>query len=174
MAASEGIEWIYRRRSIRKYIQAPVSAEEIETLLRAAMAAPSANNRKPWHFIVVQERDRLDQIAAAHPFAKMVYEAPALIVVCGDTQRSPRYWVQDCSAATENILLAAATLGLGSVWLGVHPRLERREVLHALFALPEHIEILSMVALGHAAEQKEARTQYDPSRVRQECWNRDG
>jgi nitroreductase len=100
----------------------------------------------------------------------MVYEAPLVIVVCGDAKEAEKYWVQDCSAATENILLAATALGLGSVWLGVHPRLERKEALRQLFELPDNIEILSMIAIGYAAETKPERTQYDASRIRQESW----
>lgn len=164
------LDWIFSRRSIRKYHPMAVEVEKVDLILKAAMAAPSANNSKPWHFVVMQDRSRLDEIATTHPYAKMVYEAPLVIAVCGEVKLSKKYWVQDCSAATQNILLAARTLGLGSVWLGVHPRLKRKESLKELLRIPEGVEILSMVAIGYGAEEKEARTQYDPSRVRQEEW----
>jgi len=134
------------------------------------MAAPSANNSKPWHFMIVQNRQVLNDLAKIHPFAKMCYEATLAIVVCANPSLSPKYWVQDCSASTENILLAGTSLGLGTVWLGVHPRMERKEKLKRLFNIPENIEIMSIVALGYPAAKKPSRTQFDPRRVHQERW----
>lgn len=164
------LDWILARRSIRRYHRTPVEPEKIEGLLQAAMAAPSANNKRPWHFIVVQERERLDAIARTHPYAKMVYEAPLVIAVCADLDRAPGYWEQDCAAATQNILLAATTLGLGSVWLGVHPREERETAMKSLLKVPEGFEILSLIAVGYGAEEKDPRTQYDPARIHHETW----
>jgi nitroreductase len=123
--SKELIQTIFARRSIRKYTAEPVSEADIKTLLEAAMAAPSAANRKPWQFIVVTERQTLDRLAEVHPHGKMLFEAPLCIAVCGDLTTFERFWVQDCSAATENLLLAATALGLGAVWLGVYPREER-------------------------------------------------
>jgi nitroreductase len=164
------LQWIFARRSIRKFHVNPVEDEKIDQLLRAAMAAPSANNSKPWHFIVVRDRQILDQIADIHPYAKMCYEASLAIVVCANPAISERYWQQDCSAATQNILLAGTSLGLGTVWLGVHPRPEREEPLKKLFECPPNMEILSIVALGYPAEEKAPRTQYDASRVHDNKW----
>ncbi|MGQ9632092.1 MAG: nitroreductase family protein [bacterium] len=166
---------ILARRSIRKYTDKPVSDEQIETLLKAAMAAPSAGNRKPWHFIVVTERAKLNELADKHPHGKMLYEAPLCIVVCGDPSLSfegegQAYWIQDCSAATENILLAATGLGLGSVWLGVHPRKEREKFVRETLSIPPNIVPLCLISIGHPAEEKEPRTQYDPQRVHYQKW----
>jgi nitroreductase len=164
------IQTIFARRSIRKYTSEPVSEGDIQTLLEAAMAAPSASNRKPWQFVVVTERERLDALADAHRHGKMLFDAPLCISVCGDLTEMERFWVQDCSAATENLLLAAVALGLGAVWLGVHPRDERVEAVRQILGLPEHITPLNLISVGHPGERKRPRTQYDEARVHQECW----
>ncbi|MFO7741244.1 MAG: nitroreductase family protein [Anaerolineae bacterium] len=164
------VETIFARRSIRAYTSEPVSKKDIETLLKAAMAAPSASNRKPWQFIVVTERETLDALADAHAHGKMLFEAPLCISVCGDLTEMERYWVQDCSAATENLLLAATALGLGAVWLGVYPREERVAAVRPILGLPDHITPLNLVSIGHPAEEKEPRTQYDEARVHWERW----
>ncbi len=156
------------RRSIRQYTGEPVGQAQVRRLLEAAMAAPSASNRQPWHFVVVTERGTLNALAEAHPYAEMLLQAPLCIVVCGETENS--YWVQDCSAATENILLAATEMGLGSVWLGVHPRAERERSVRDIVGLPPHYSPLCLIALGHPAEQKEPRTQYQEERVHRERW----
>jgi len=162
--------FIFKRRSIRRYKPIPVSSEDIKALLEAGMAAPSANNMKPWHFIVITERERLNKLSEIHPYAEMLREATLCIAVCGDPKISPKYWVQDCSAATENILIAAANLGLGAVWLGCHPREERKKPIKEFLGIPQDIEILSLIAVGHPAEEKEPRTQFNPSRVHYENW----
>ena len=164
------MEWIFARRSIRRFRPDPIEKEKVDLLLHAAMAAPSANNSKPWHFITVQNRQLLDDLANTHPYAKMCFEATLAIVVCANPTLSPNYWVQDCSASTENILLAGTSMGLGTVWLGVHPRLERKEKLKRLFNIPDKIEILSIVALGYPTEKKPSRSQFDPNRVHHEQW----
>lgn len=164
------VQTIFARRSIRKYTSEPVSQEHIRTLLEAAMAAPSASNRKPWEFVVIQERATLDALAEAHPHGKMLFDAPLSISVCGDLTEMERYWVQDCSAATENLLLAATALGLGAVWLGVYPRDERVTAVRRVLALPDHITPLNLVSIGHPAEVKPARTQFDAARVHHEGW----
>lgn len=164
------LTFIFHRRSIRKYVPKPVPAENIQALLEAAMAAPSASNLKPWHFVVVTDRERLKALAEAHPYGKMLAEAGLAIAVCGDPAISERYWEQDCSAATENILLAATALGLGAVWLGCHPRVERKAALRTVLKIPESIEILSLISIGYPAEEKPARTQFDPARVHYEWW----
>jgi nitroreductase len=147
-----------------------VSEEQITTLLEAGMAAPSASNRQPWHFIVVTDRQMLDALAERHPYAKMLRQATLCLAVCGDTAISERFWVQDCSAATENILLAAAGLGLGSVWLGVHPDAERVGIVRELLGIPAGITPLNLIAVGHPAEQPPARTQYNAARVHRGRW----
>jgi nitroreductase len=164
------IQTILARRSIRKYTSEPVSEEDIQTLLQAAMAAPSASNRKPWQLVVVTKRETIDALAHAHPHGKMLFQAPLCISVCGDLTEMERYWVQDCSAATENLLLAAVALGLGAVWLGVYPREERVTAVRPVLGLPDHITPLNLISIGHPGERKEPRTQYDEARVHREGW----
>lgn len=119
------IDVIFARRSIREYTGEKVSEKDIKTMLEAAMAAPSAGNLKPWHFIVVTSRQMLDNLAKINPYSKMLVKAPLCIVVCGDTKISPPFWVLDCALVAENLLLAVTALGLGAVWLGVYPGEER-------------------------------------------------
>lgn len=164
------LETIFARRSIRKYTDEPVAEEQVRKLLEAAMAAPSASNRQPWHFVVVQDRGQLRRLAEAHPYGRMQAEAALSIAVCADRALSPRHWVQDCSAATENLLLAATALGLGSVWLGVYPDAERAAGVKEVLGIPEGIEVLCLVAIGHPAEEKPPRTQYNPQRVHRDRW----
>jgi nitroreductase len=164
------IQTIFARRSIRKYTSESVNEENIQTLLEAAMAAPSASNRKPWQFIVVTDRGTLDALAESHPHGKMLFDAPLSISVCGDLSDMERYWVQDCSAATENLLLAVTALGLGAVWLGVHPKEERVEAVRQVLGLPDQITPLNLISIGHPAEEKQSRTQFDASRVHREAW----
>lgn len=164
------ISTIFARRSIRKYTSKPVSEKDIRTLLEAAMAAPSSSNRKPWHFVVVTDRLMLDNLARVHPYGKMLLEAPLCVAVCGDTTISPRSWVQDCSAAAENILLAATALGLGAVWLGVYPRESRVDPIRKVLGIPETLVPLNLISIGCPAEEKEPRTQYDEQRVHSQQW----
>ncbi len=166
----ELIHTIFARRSIRSYTAEPIGEAHIKTLLEAAMAAPSASNLKPWHFVVVSDRQTLDSLAEFHPHGKMLFEAPLCIAVCGDSTISTRYWVQDCSAATENLLLAAVALGLGAVWLGVYPKEDRVVAVRKVLNLPEPIVPLNLISIGHPAEEKAPRTQYDAARVHRQRW----
>jgi nitroreductase len=167
------VDIIFSRRSIRRYTDEAVGEKEMQKLLEAGMAAPSSRNLRPWHFVSVTSRDKLDSLAEAHPHGKMLFEATAAIAVCAKIDISPDYWIQDCSAATENILVAAAALGLGTCWLGCHPREERVRAIGEVLGIPPDIGILSLVAVGHPAEDKEPRTQYDESRVHRENWRGD-
>jgi len=166
----ELINTIFARRSIRDYTDKKISQSEIKIMLEAAMAAPSAANLKPWHFVVVTDRQVLDNLATVHPSSKTLLKAPLCIAVCGDTAISARFWVQDCSAATENLLLAAAALGLGSVWLGVYPGEDRIQGIRKVLNIPETIVPLNLIVIGHPAEEKESRTQYDDLRVHRDHW----
>lgn len=164
------------RRSVRKYLDKPISDEMITTLLRAAMRAPSAGNEQPWEFVVMQARDMLTAAAGVSPYAKPLLQAPCAIVVCGNLQRCKflgkemDYWIQDCSAAIENILLQAYDLGLGGVWLGIHPVAERVDGLRALLGLPEHVIPLGIVSLGHPAETPTPVDTFQADRVHMEKW----
>ena len=165
---------LFARRSIRRYTEEPISDEQVTTLLQAAMAAPSAGNHRPWHFIVVTNPSARMALAELHPYGKMIAHAPVCIVPCGELAlahpSNPEYWVQDLSAATENLLLAAVGLGLGAVWCGVHPMPEREAGVREILGIPEEITPFALIAVGHPAEEKEPRTQYDVGRVRHERW----
>jgi nitroreductase len=163
---------ILSRRSVRKFTSEEVSDELVEKLLRAAMQAPSANNGQPWHFIVIRDRAILDAVPTFHPFAQMVKQAPLAILVCAETReaRSPDYWVLDCSAATENLLLAAHALGLGAVWLGIHPRQERMEKIIPLVKLPEGVKPLALIAIGVPAEHHAFADRFKPERIHHDTW----
>lgn len=162
------LDIIFKRRSIRKYHDKPVSAEHIETLLRAAMAAPSASNKQPWQFVVVEDRATLNAFMDVHAYARMLSEATLCIAVCGE--KSKPFWVQDCSAATQNILLAAAGLGLGSVWLGVHPNAEREAQVASILGIPEEHAPLCLIAIGHPAEEKGPSERFNTEKVHHEKW----
>jgi nitroreductase len=164
------LDTIFKRRSIRQYTGEPVSDEQVQKLLEAAMAAPTAANRKPWHFIVVRERAHLDALAKVGPWAERLTQAGLAVIVCGDPAISDKFWVQDGVAATENLLLAVTALGLGAVWMGLTPGDARYAAVAQALGVPDNIGLLNVIAVGHPAEQKEARTQFDPARVHQEKW----
>ena len=152
------------RRSIRKFTDEPVPKAHIDALLHAAMSGPSACNARPWAFYVAAGTQALEKLRAATPYTRML--APLAIVVCGDLTKTlpeerAQFWVQDCSAATENILLAATDLGLGTVWCGIHPKQEAEANVRAALALPETMIPLNIIYVGHPAEQHRARDQYD-------------
>ena len=168
------IDDLFARRSIRRYTGQPVNAEAVDTLLRAAMAAPSAADRKPWHFVVVTDRETLVALSVVHPYAKMLPNAPLCIVPCGVPALSVpgrhNYWVQDLAAATENVLIAAVGLGLGVVWCGVYPIEDRVAAAREILGIPENVYPFAYVAVGHPAEDRPARTQFDPTRVHLGHW----
>jgi nitroreductase len=164
------LDLMYTRRSVREYTDEPVSDEQVETMLKAAMAAPSADDLQPWHFVVVSKRKVLDKLAAVHKYAYMLEQAPVAIVVCGDQEVSERHWVEDTCTATQNLLLAATALGLGGVWISLYPKKKYQKYVRDILDIPDHVGVLCIVALGHAAEKKKARTQYNPKRVHHDEW----
>jgi len=166
------LEAIRTRRSIRKYQDKPVPEELIQKVLAAAMSAPSARNAQPWQFIVVTDRKLLTEISQINPNAHMAAHAPAAILVCGDLslEKSQGYWMVDCAAAVENLLLAAHALGLGAVWTGIYPRQPRIDGFRRLLGLPENVIPHSLVPLGYAAEQRPSEDRYKAERVRRDRW----
>lgn len=161
------LETIYTRRSIRKYSSEIIPQETVEELLHAAMHAPTARNIQPWHFVIIDERALLDELADVHPYAKMLKEATLAILVCGDKklQDMDAYIVQDCSAATQNILLAAHANGLGAVWLGMYPREKRMQDVGKVLHIPDHILPVSLISIGYPAETRPAPERYKAERV---------
>lgn len=168
------LEAIQTRRSIRKYTDQPIPEELMTQILTAGMMAPSARNEQAWQFVVVRRRETLAALSQVSPYAGMVQNAAAAIVVCGDLQRETvpdlGYWVMDCSASTENMLLAAHALGLGGVWVAVYPRAERVAALRQALPLPEHIVPLCLLPLGYPAETRAKADRFDPARIHHEAW----
>ncbi len=164
------IKNIMTRTSVREYTNEAVSKADIETILRAGMAAPTAVNKQPWHFVVVTDREQLNALAAANRGTGMAAKAPLAIVVCGDMQKTlsgigQGFWVQDCSAATENILLAANALGLGGVWTGLYPNEERANAVRDVVKAPEHIVPLCVIVIGHPADTPTPKDKWKPENV---------
>jgi nitroreductase len=166
------LDAIATRRSVRRFSDAPLSDEQLDTVLRAAMAAPSASNGRSWRFVVVRDRDRLQRLAHATPFAGPVADAAACIVVCADrpTLKYPGFWVIDCSAAIENLLLAAHATGLGAVWLGVHPIAPFRSAVRRIIEAPVTVVVHSMIAIGIPAAVPAPVDRYDASFIHAERW----
>ncbi len=163
----ETLEAIFGRRSVRRYSSVPVPEEAVELLLRAAMAAPSAGNQQPWRFVVVRDRSRLKALAVVEPHGGMIAESPLAVVVCADLRavRHEDFWIQDCAAATENLLLAGHALGLGAVWIGTYPREERVKGVGEVLGLPDGIVAFAVVPLGYAVEAIASAERFDPGRV---------
>ena len=161
---------IATRTSIRDYEARPVEKEKVEKMLRAAMAAPTAMNKQPWHFVVVDQRSVLDSLASANPNAKMLLKAPLAIVVCGDMDKvieggGRDFWIQDASAATENLLLAAHAMGLGAVWTGAYPSEERSKAISATLSLPDNLVPLNMIVIGYPAEHPQPKDKFKEENI---------
>ena len=160
---------ILARTSIRSYMDRPVEQDKIEKLLRAGMAAPSAVDKRPWHFVVVTDKQVLEGLAQANPNAGMAARAPLAIVVCGDKSKAltrvPDYWVQDVAAATENILLAAQGMGLGAVWTGTYPVADRVEKVAAVLNLPEHIIPFCTIVIGYPEKYQAPKDKWNESNI---------
>lgn len=171
----DAINNIMSRRSIRRFDSSkPVDNASVKIILECACAAPSANNFHPWHFLVVDKREILESMAELHPYGKMLKTAPLAIVVCAETEREGRilkYWEEDCSAAMQNILLAANAIGLGSVWLGAKRGdngLE--EKLKSLLNVPMNIALMSIAAIGWPLETKDPHKGIDPHSLHSNKW----
>ena len=171
MIDMDALEAIMGRRSIRKYTEKKIPDETITKLLKAAMNAPSAHNRQPWHFIVVDDKEALLKVPEYHQYSKMLEQASHAIIVLGDNNiQETDFWIHDCSAATENILITANALGLGAVWLGVHPSEALIAGTKKLFNVPDHVTPLGFISLGYPAESKPPRENYNPERVHKNKW----
>ena len=162
------MDTIFNRRSVRSFTGDPVPDEKVELLLKAAMAAPSARNRQPWHFIVVQDQGKLETLQEGLPHTKMLVQAGLGIVVCGDNRE--KYWVEDGCAATENILLAAQAQGLGAVWTAVHPSEEKIRAVKDNLGIPEHVTPLNVIPVGVPADEGGVKRKYDASRIHHDGW----
>jgi nitroreductase len=169
------IENIMTRTSIRAFTAQPVDSTVIEKILRAGMAAPTAVNKQPWAFVVVNDREVMDSLRAVHPYAQMLGTAQFAIVVCGDMSKALQgfaqaYWIQDASAATENILLAAHGLGLGAVWCGVYPNPDVYPKVKDVLGLPPHIMPLNIIPIGYPAENPEPKDKWKTENIHYNRW----
>ena len=168
------LENIHSRKSVREFTSEPVSDADIQTMLKAAMAAPTAINFQPWRFVVVNEREALDSLADQLPYAKMLKQAPLAIVVCGETlwmggEENP-FWPLDCSAATQNLLLTAEALGLGAVWTAAYPDADRCKAISDALGLPSTVKPLCVVPIGHPAGENQPRDKWKPENIHYGKW----
>lgn len=163
---------IHSRKSVRKYLDTPVTKKQIETLLRAGMASPTAADKRPWAFVAITDRAVLDTLWYASPNTKMLRQARAAIVVCGDTRKGLRsdVWVQDCSAASENILLAAEAIGLGAVWCGIYLNPEPTAYVKKVLNLPVEVIPLNIISIGYPTGAEKPKDKWDPSNVHWNGW----
>ena len=164
------LDVMLRRRSIRRFEARPVTEEQEALLLQAAFSGPSSTNSRPWHFILVRDEERRRALAELHDYTSMLAGAPLVIAVLGHP--SSPWWIEDCSAATENLLLEATELGLGSIWCGVRiPDGDEREYFPIL-GIPDASpwRVLSLVGIGYPARRKQPRTQYEPDKVSHEVF----
>lgn len=168
----DAIEAILTRRSVRKYNKKPLSDQVVRELLEAAMSAPSAGNEQPWHFVIIDDPQVLNEVHSFHNHAKMLKDASIAILVCGDLNfdKHNGMWIQDCSAATENILIAVRAKELGAVWLGIFPREERIVGMRELLNIPDHVIPFSLISIGYPAEKQEKANRYNTSRIHHSRW----
>lgn len=168
----DALKCIVTRRSVRDFSEKEVGDKDLLEILKCGMYAPSARNRKPWHFIVMRKKETMIRITEFHPHAMMLNSASVAIAVVADTslEKNKGYLVQDCSAAVQNILLAAHSLGLGAVWLGIYPRKKRMKGLSELLELPENVIPLAVVAIGHPEKKLEQPERFDVARIHSEKW----
>jgi len=170
MNSKSAIEVIHERTSIRNYTDQAVTREQLETIVKAGMAAPSAMNKQPWLFMVIEDKNVLNELGKDLRTSKMVQGAAAAIIVCGDLQKAgegwlQQYWIQDCSAASQNILLAITEMGFGGVWTSVYPAEDRMKLVSGILNLPEHLIPLNIIPVGHPAKEAEPKDKWLPENV---------
>ena len=172
---NQAINNIMTRVSVREFTGEKISEAQIDTLLRAAMAAPSAINKQPWAFIVVTDEAKIAALGEALPYSRCSNKPAVAIIPCGDLSKAipgemANFWINDVSAATENLLLAAHAMGLGAVWTGLHPDMNRAKMVQEMLGLPEHIIPLCVVPVGVPAEQPEIKDKYKPENIHYNEW----
>lgn len=163
-------ETILQRKSVRTYEDRAVEKEKIDSLIRAGMAAPSSRDRRPWEFVIVTDREKLNRMSEGLPYAKMLRSTHQAIIVCGDTVKSDNAWFLDCSAAAQNILIAAQSLGLGAVWTAAFPYPDRIQVVREVLSLPEHIIPLNVIPFGYPAGNKQAKDKFNEEQIHWNEW----
>ena len=163
---------IHNRKSVRKYLNKPVNKEQLEILLRAGMAAPSAGDNRPWAFVVVTDPAMLDTLSLATRSTQMLSSAAAAIAVCGDTRIGFKsdVWIHDCSAASENILLAAEAIGLGAVWTGIYLNEEPTKYVKKVLGLPSEVYPLNIISIGYPTGEEKPKNKWDPTKIHWEKW----
>lgn len=169
------IEDIMTRTSVRSYSGKAVESEQLDTLLRAAMAAPTAGNKQPWRFVVIDSQDLLDSISSNFNSMKMATTASVAVVMCGDVTATfegegQDYWIEDVSAASENLLLAAHAIGLGAVWCGIYPMTERVNKFSAMLNLPENIIPMACICIGYPSGETTPKDKWKPEYIHYNSW----
>ena len=172
---NQAVKTILTRVSVREFTGEKISDAQIDTLLRAAMSAPSAINKQPWAFIVVNDEDLIAKLGEALPYSRCSNHPAVAIIPCGDLSKAipgemGAFWVNDVSAATENLLLAAHSMGLGAVWTGLHPDMNRAALVQQMLGLPEHIIPLCVVPVGVPAEQPDVKDKFRPENIHYNGW----
>ncbi len=172
---NDTLKTIFSRKSVRTYRNEPVAKEKLEMLVRAGMAAPTAVDKRPWEFIIITDRKVLSQLADTLPYARMARQAPAGIVVAGDTKKQwggqdSLYWIMDCSAASENILLAAESMGLGAVWTAIYPEDGRAETVRKILGLPGHVVPLNLIPVDIPQGAEKPKNKYSPAQIHWNKW----
>lgn len=168
----EALDAIFTRRSIRQYENKKVPDELVEKIMAAAMSAPSAGNQQPWQFVVVNDKSVLQELPKLNPYASMAKDAAVAILVCGDLslEKHQGFWIEDCSAAVQNILLATHALGLGAVWTGIYPRQDRTDAFRKFFKLPEQIVPLALIPIGYPAQKPATQDRFRKDRIHLNKW----
>lgn len=167
---NQTLKTIFNRKSVRSYTSRPVENEKLQMLVRAGMAAPSSRDRRPWEFIIVTDRHLLDSMAEKLPFARMLKDTKQAIVVCGDTVKSDNSWYLDCSAATQNILLAAESMGIGAVWTAAYPYPDRMDAVKQTLNLPAHILPLTVIPLGYPSVEDMPKDKFNEKQIHYNRW----
>jgi len=167
---NSAIENMLNRKSVRKYSDKEVEQEKIDLILKSAMSAPSAMNKQPWEILVVTDKKKLEQISKDIPNASYSKSSQLVIIVCGDKKINEKFWIQDCCAVTENILLSVESLELGAVWCAVYPFEDKVEKIQKLFNMPENVIPLNVIPIGYPANKENSKQKYDSNKIHINNW----